>query len=72
VGALRTLAPGGAAAPDARAAGAAAGAGGEMAGVEPVGFLAGDGALPQVFPQASHRCAPAALRTSQDGQTTPS
>jgi hypothetical protein len=37
-----------------------------------VGLLAGAGALPQVFPQASHRCVPAVLRTSQDGQTTPS
>ena len=39
-----------------------AGGGGETAGVEPVGFRAGAGALPQVFPQVPHaaprpRCA---------------
>jgi len=73
VGAPRRAAPEGLAEADGgRAAGETAEAGGETAGVDPVGFLAGAGALPQVFPQASHRCAPGALSTSQDGQTTPS
>src|SRR5215831_4705322 len=54
--------------------------GGRAAGDGPVtegalgaaGFRAWAADLPQVFPQASHCIAPAALRTSQDGQTTPS
>ncbi|HVP60915.1 MAG TPA: hypothetical protein VMT11_10175 [Myxococcaceae bacterium] len=63
-------------APDGLAAGAAGreagGPGGDTTGAEPVGLRAGEGGLPQVFPQASQRCAPAAFSTSQDGQTTPS
>jgi hypothetical protein len=63
------------AAPDELAAG-----GGRAVGDEPVtagalgaaGFFGWAADLPQVFPQASHCIAPAGLRTSQDGQTTPS
>ena len=65
VGEGRSPAPEGLAAAGGRAGAAAGGPGA-------VGFRAGAWALPQVFPQASQRTAPAALSTSQDGQTTPS